>query len=88
MKARAALGIFLAALAAGGAAVAAQPVDITYGYHPYWTGAWYGVILKKQELWKKFVDEVDAQSKVALGVRLDLSGPWPPFDFVQMQLGA
>lgn len=44
--------------------------------------------LVEQELWKQFVDEVDAQSKLALGVRLDLSGPWPPFDFVQMQLGA
>ncbi|MFZ5555687.1 MAG: ABC transporter substrate-binding protein [Pseudomonadota bacterium] len=31
----------------------AEPVEITYGYHPYWTGAWYGVILKKKELWKK-----------------------------------
>ena len=28
-------------------APAAEPVQITYGYHPYWTGAWYGVILKK-----------------------------------------
>ena len=44
--------------------------------------------LVEQELWKQFVDEVDAQSKLAIGVRLDLSGPWPPFDFVQMQLGA
>ena len=44
--------------------------------------------LVEQELWKQFVDEVDAQSKLALGVRLDLSGPWPPFDFVQMQLRA
>ena len=44
--------------------------------------------LVEQELWKQFVDEVDAQSKLATGVRLDLSGPWPPFDFVQMQLGA
>ncbi|WP_333839960.1 ABC transporter substrate-binding protein [Pelomicrobium sp.] len=35
------------------AAMGAEPVHITYGYHPYWTGAWYGVILKAQELWKK-----------------------------------
>ena len=34
-------------------AMAAEPVQIVYGYHPYWTGAWYGVILKKMELWKK-----------------------------------
>ena len=44
--------------------------------------------LVEQELWKQFVDEVEAQSRLAIGVRLDLSGPWPPFDFVQMQLGA
>jgi NitT/TauT family transport system substrate-binding protein len=34
---------------------AAEPVEITYGYHPYWTGAWYGVILKNKELWKKYL---------------------------------
>lgn len=36
-------------------AFAAEPVHITYGYHPYWTGAWYGVILKNKELWKKYL---------------------------------
>jgi NitT/TauT family transport system substrate-binding protein len=36
-------------------AMAAEPVHITYGYHPYWTGAWYGVILKSKELWKKYL---------------------------------
>jgi len=35
-------------------ALAAEPVHITFGYHPYWTGAWYGVIIKKKELWKKY----------------------------------
>lgn len=49
------LGAMAVAAGTGGTAVAAQPVDITYGYHPYWTGAWYGVILKKQELWKKYL---------------------------------
>ena len=39
------------------AAVAADPVDITYGYHPYWTGGWNGVIIKHQELWKKHLPE-------------------------------
>ena len=42
-------------LAAARSATAAGPVEITYGYHPYWTGAWYGVILKKKELWKKYL---------------------------------
>lgn len=34
-------------------AVAADPVKITYGYHPYWTGGWNGVIIKAQGLWRK-----------------------------------
>lgn len=59
MKATAAAFVFGIALA--GAASAAAPVDITYGYHPYWTGAWYGVILKQKELWKK---HLPAGSKV------------------------
>jgi len=36
-----------------GVAAAAEPVNITYGYHPYWTGGWNGVIIKAKELWKK-----------------------------------
>jgi ABC-type nitrate/sulfonate/bicarbonate transport system substrate-binding protein len=36
-----------------GVANAAEPVNITYGYHPYWTGGWNGVIIKSKELWKK-----------------------------------
>ena len=36
---------------------AAEPVDITYGYHPYWTGGWNGVIIKAKGLWKKYLPE-------------------------------
>ena len=32
--------------------------------------------------------EVDAQAKLITAVRFELTGPWPPYDFVQMQLGA
>jgi ABC-type nitrate/sulfonate/bicarbonate transport system substrate-binding protein len=46
---------FLFGISLASAAAAAEPVDITYGYHPYWTGAWYGVILKQKELWKKYL---------------------------------
>jgi hypothetical protein len=46
------LGAILAVVGFAYPAPAAEPVQITYGYHPYWTGAWYGVILKKQEVWK------------------------------------
>ncbi len=38
-------------------AYAAEPVDITYGYHPYWTGGWNGVIIKEKGLWKKYLPE-------------------------------
>lgn len=38
-----------------GIAEAAEPVHITYGYHPYWTGGWSGVVIKKRELWKKYL---------------------------------
>jgi len=36
---------------------AAEPLTITYGYHPYWTGGWNGVIIKQKELWKKHLPE-------------------------------
>lgn len=36
---------------------AAEPVNITYGYHPYWTGGWTGVVIKQRELWKKYLPE-------------------------------
>jgi len=35
----------------------AEAVHITYGYHPYWTGGWNGVIIKHRELWKKHLPE-------------------------------
>jgi NitT/TauT family transport system substrate-binding protein len=41
------------ALVSAGTARAAEPVNITYGYHPYWTGGWNGVIIKAKDLWKK-----------------------------------
>ncbi|MCB2227999.1 MAG: ABC transporter substrate-binding protein [Desulfarculaceae bacterium] len=51
------VALLLAALmAVGGApAQAAEPVEITYGYHPYWTGGWSGVVIKQMGLWKKYL---------------------------------
>tara|TARA_R110002049_G_scaffold307590_1_gene508522 strand:+ start:17113 stop:18207 length:1095 start_codon:yes stop_codon:yes gene_type:complete len=49
---------------------AAKPVDITYGYHPYWTGGWNGVIIKHKELWKKHLPQ---DSKVRFEAHL--TGP-------------
>lgn len=47
----------LAVTAFAPAATAAEPVDITYGYHPYWTGGWHGVIIKEKELWREHLPE-------------------------------
>lgn len=40
-----------------------------------------------KELWDDFVAAVDDQRQRNPGLALDLSGPWPPFDFVRMQFG-
>lgn len=44
--------------------------------------------LVEQELWPEFSSAVAKEAVRAPGVRFELTGPWPPFDFVQMQLGA
>ena len=43
--------------------------------------------LVEQDLWKEFSSEVEEQGRKAPNLRFELSGPWPPYDFVQMQLG-
>ena len=44
--------------------------------------------LVEQELWKDFAAEVEEQGRRAPNLRFELTGPWPPYDFVHMQLGA
>ena len=44
--------------------------------------------LVEQELWDDFAGAVTQQGASAPNVRFELTGPWPPFDFVQMQLEA
>jgi hypothetical protein len=44
--------------------------------------------LVEQDLWKDFAAEVEAQGRRAPNLRFELTGPWPPYDFVQMQLGS
>jgi hypothetical protein len=44
--------------------------------------------LVEQELWKEFAAEVEEQGRRAPNLRFELTGPWPPYDFIQMQLGA
>jgi len=43
--------------------------------------------LVEQDLWKEFAAEVDEQGRRTPNLRFELTGPWPPYDFVQMQLG-
>ena len=44
--------------------------------------------LVDKELWDDFVSAVDDQRRRNPGLALDISGPWPPFDFVRMQFGS
>ena len=43
--------------------------------------------LVERETWKDFGARVDEQGTRAPNLRFSLTGPWPPFDFVQMQFG-
>jgi hypothetical protein len=45
------------------------------------------VFLVEQELWKDFASKVEEQGSRVQNLRLELTGPWPPYDFVQMQFG-
>jgi len=44
--------------------------------------------LVEHERWAEFVAEVEVQRQHAPDLKFELTGPWPPYDFVQMQLGA
>ncbi|MEO6528836.1 MAG: GvpL/GvpF family gas vesicle protein [Gemmatimonadaceae bacterium] len=43
--------------------------------------------LVEQELYKEFSAKVEEQGSRAPDLRYELTGPWPPYDFVQMQFG-
>ena len=60
---------------------------------PLRTGKVTGLVLSaafllEQDLWNAFAAEVASQGQKAPSMRFELTGPWPPYDFVQMQLGA
>lgn len=44
--------------------------------------------LVDRDLWKAFVEAVDEARSAHRDVEVQWSGPWPPYDFVRMQLGA
>jgi hypothetical protein len=43
--------------------------------------------LVETEKWQEFADAVAAEAKRHREFDFNLSGPWPPYDFVQMQFG-
>ena len=43
--------------------------------------------LVEQELWKEFTTKVVEQGSRVRDLRIELTGPWPPYDFVHMQFG-
>lgn len=43
--------------------------------------------LVETEKWEEFTDAVAAESKKHREFEFKLTGPWPPYDFVQMQFG-
>ncbi len=44
--------------------------------------------LVEEERWKEFAAQVEEQGAATPGLRFELTGPWPPYDFIQMQLGS
>lgn len=43
--------------------------------------------LVERQLWQEFVDAVNDERAKHSQHRLELSGPWPPYDFVRLQFG-
>ena len=46
-----------------------------------------GAFLVETDQWGAFADAVAAEDRRHDTVRLELTGPWPPYDFVKMQFG-
>jgi hypothetical protein len=44
--------------------------------------------LIEQELWKEFASKVTEEGSRVNNLRLELTGPWPPYDFVHMEFGS
>jgi hypothetical protein len=60
---------------------------------PLRTEKFTGIVLSaaflvESERWAEFTAEVEEQGRQTPDLRFEVTGPWPPYDFVQMQLGA
>jgi hypothetical protein len=63
-------------------AAAAVPLR-TGDPHPVLSGAF----LVERASWRDFVNSVAEQAKRSDGLRFEPTGPWPPYDFVRLDLG-
>lgn len=64
-------------------AVAALPVKATHRSDELLSGAF----LVEEERWQTFADAVGEEESRQGVLELEMTGPWPPFDFVRMQFG-
>jgi hypothetical protein len=46
-----------------------------------------GAFLVEEDRWQAFVDAVGEEEARQGVLHLEMTGPWPPFDFVRMQFG-
>jgi hypothetical protein len=44
--------------------------------------------LVERQLWKEFVSAVDEEREKHTHISVEVTGPWPPYDFVRLQFGA
>lgn len=44
--------------------------------------------LVERDLWEEFADAVEGERERHPLVRMELTGPWPPYDFVRLQFGS
>ena len=44
--------------------------------------------LVERELWSEFAESVSDEGEKHPVVKIELTGPWPPYDFVRMQFGS
>jgi hypothetical protein len=44
--------------------------------------------LVERELWQEFADAVGDEQERHTLLRIELTGPWPPYDFVRLQFGS
>ena len=44
--------------------------------------------LVERDLWEEFSDAVKDEAERHPAVKMELTGPWPPYDFVRLQFGA